>query len=127
MDFFFVQYNLFLQLIDSQDKLFSISLNERRKSITWGPTTHTKWSMYARSKKLLLNNAKQSCSQILFDFKLCQKIFHSRSYLCSNISEKVFDVFPNEEVVHDCLAIQLQNLLELVDVIVLNDKKKNNS
>jgi len=46
-------------------------------------------------------------------------VSHSFSYLCSNISEKVFDVFSNEEIVHDGLAIQLQNLLELVDVVVL--------
>lgn len=39
--------------------------------------------------------------------------------LCSNISEEVFDVFPNEKIVHDRLPILLQNLLELIDVVVL--------
>ena len=46
-------------------------------------------------------------------------------YLCSNISEKVFDVFSDEEIVHDGLAVQLQNLLELVDVVVLRIKMSN--
>jgi len=46
------------------------------------------------------------------------------AYLCPDISEEVFDVFSDEEVVHDGFAVQLQNLLELVDVVVLNKKKK---
>ena len=33
-------------------------------------------------------------------------------------------MFSDEEVVHDGFAIQLQNLLELVDVVVLKTKKK---
>ena len=41
------------------------------------------------------------------------------AYLCPDVSQEVFDVFPDEEVVHDGLAILLQDLLELVDVVVL--------
>jgi hypothetical protein len=39
--------------------------------------------------------------------------------LCPNVPEEVLDVLADEEVVHDCLTVLLQNLLELIDVVVL--------
>ena len=33
-------------------------------------------------------------------------------------------MFPDEKVVHDGLPVLLQDLLELVDVVVLEDRKK---
>ena len=40
-------------------------------------------------------------------------------YLSAYVAEKVLDVFPDEEVLHDGLPVVLQNQLELVDVVVL--------
>ena len=39
--------------------------------------------------------------------------------MSADVAEEVFDVFPDEEVLHDGLPVVLQNELELVDVVIL--------
>ena len=39
--------------------------------------------------------------------------------MSADVAEEVFDVFPDEEVLHDGLPVVLQNELELIDVVIL--------
>ena len=39
--------------------------------------------------------------------------------MSADVAKEVFDVFPDEEVLHDGLPVVLQNEFELVDVVIL--------
>ena len=47
------------------------------------------------------------------------KIPNGKSHLSADVAEKIFYVFPDEEILHDGLPVVLQNQLEFVDVVVL--------
>ena len=54
-----------------------------------------------------------------WNYPFLSETFNGKPHLSADVAEKIFDVFPDEKILHDGLPVVLQNQLELVDVVVL--------